>query len=59
MVDIVTLLLENGANVNVPGENNECPLHDAVACNRLDIVQMLVSRGADVNARNSRGLTPK
>lgn len=57
--DIVTLLLEHGANPNIPGGQNETPLHDAVASNRPSIVRILVSHGADVNARNSRGLTPK
>ncbi len=57
--EIVTLLLENGANPNIPGGHNETPLHDAVACNRTNIARLLVSYGADVNARNSRGLTPK
>jgi ankyrin repeat protein len=56
---IVTLLLENGANPNIPGDHNETPLHDAVACYRAAIASLLVSYGADVNARNSRGLTPK
>jgi len=56
---IVTLLLENGANPNIPGGHNETPLHDAVACNRTAIARLLVSYGADVNARNGRGLTPK
>ena len=57
--EIVTLLLENGANPNIPGGHNETPLNDAVACNRTNIARLLVSYGADVNARNSRGLTPK
>lgn len=56
---LVTLLLENGANPNIPGGHNETPLHDAVASKQTTIVRLLVSYGADVNARNSRGLTPK
>lgn len=57
--NIIKLLLANGANPNIPGGQNDTPLHDAVACNRPAIVRLLVSHGADVNARNSRGLTPK
>jgi ankyrin repeat protein len=52
-------LLENGAHVNVPGDENETALHDAVACNKLEIVRLLIAKGADVHARNSRGLTPR
>lgn len=60
---IVVLLLEYLANPNIPapGGQNKTPLHEAVATKhpRPAIVRLLVSHGADVTARDSRGLTPK
>lgn len=41
------------------GETNMTPLHEAVICKNLKIVSLLVSRGADINAINSRGQYPK
>lgn len=56
---IAELLLKGGANPNVPGgQGNETPLHDAVFIGKINMVRLLLSHGADLNARNSRGLTP-
>ena len=53
------LLIDNGALLNVPGgPENDTPLHEAVANNHLPVVELLVSRGADVGARNKQGKTP-
>lgn len=50
--DTVELLLNAGANVNVPAQNNlrVTALHSAAAAGRFDIAQLLIDRGADVNA---------
>ena len=50
-VAIVELLLDHGAFINVPGCDNDTPLHDAVQNYRHDVVSLLVSRGADCNAK--------
>ena len=41
------LLLSNGALVNIPGYANCTPLHDAVLNGHLDIVKLLIAKGAD------------
>jgi ankyrin repeat protein len=50
-LEIITLLLDRGANINlvVPGDEN--PLIQASAEGELEAVKLLVSRGANVNAR--------
>lgn len=58
-VDITELLLKYGAMVNVPGCHNITPLHEAVLNNRLDIVKLLVMYGADAEARDVSGKTPR
>ena len=45
------MLLDHGALINMPGHENETPLHDAINNSRLDCVCMLVSRGADLLSR--------
>jgi ankyrin repeat protein len=49
--DIVTFLLDRGANIDqiVPGDENA--LIGASAEGHLNVVRLLVSRNADVNAR--------
>ena len=57
--DLVHLLLENGANPNVPGgDENATPLHDAAENGSPDVVQLLIQMGADKTARNASGKRP-
>lgn len=54
------VLLDHGASPNLPAaEENLTPLHDAASGGHLDVVRLLVARGADTRARNSQGLTPR
>jgi len=57
----VQLLLQHGANPNIPGGSgqNQTPLHDAAYLNKSSIVELLLTHGADVNARNADGKTPQ
>lgn len=59
-VAFVRLLLANGANPNIPstlevGYNS--PLHTACTRNSIEIAELLIKAGADVNARNQLGQT--
>ena len=49
--EVAKLLLDNGAMINVPGADNDTPLHDAVSNGRIDCVKLLVSRGASHTVR--------
>ena len=55
--EIVRVLLEGGAKVN-ESETGFTPLHAAAFTGSLETVKLLVSRGANVNARNSAKQTP-
>ena len=46
--------MDNGGNVNILTLNNETPLHYAVRLGRKDLVQILVSRGADITIRGKK-----
>ena len=59
---MATILIENGANVNVISNNRLTPLHYGVIMNSVDIVILLLQRGAslslDVKGGHVGKLTP-
>jgi len=46
---IIKLLVEAGAKLDVLDFAHDTPLHKAINCNRLDIIECLINSGADVN----------
>jgi ankyrin repeat protein len=54
-VEVVTLLIDHGANVNDRG-GDKCggvtPLHDACNCGNLATIKVLIQRGANPNAKD-------
>lgn len=58
--DIVEYLIEQGAEIDAPSQNNMRvrPLHSAVANKRVDIVKLLIDHGADVNSTQADDFTP-
>ena len=57
-VEIVRLLLQNGADVNAKSKGGYIPLHYAVIDGRtdiFDILHLLVENGADLEAQSSNG----
>lgn len=57
-IDELTVLLENGANINVPGEHGYRPLHDAVEQGHVEAVRWLLRNGADRSLRSKNNLSP-
>lgn len=56
--DLVTLLLDGGADPNSKAALGETPLHVAVAEDCLEVVKLLLERGADPNAQTLWGKPP-
>ena len=56
--DVVELLLEKGAQVNVCDADGSMPLHIAAAKDHSVVIEKLCHYGADVNARSKGGWTP-
>lgn len=50
------LLLNNNANVNERDIEGKTPLHTVIQKGYLDCAQLLIERGADVNAGDSGSL---
>jgi hypothetical protein len=49
--NIIRLLLDHGANINLESESRETALHLAISCSNEKLVRFLLHHGADVNAR--------
>ena len=54
---VAAALIAHGAELN-PGGCNESPLHAAIAEKQSDVAELLIDKGANVNARNASGRTP-
>lgn len=60
MLDMARLLLEAGARPSVPSVDDRITaLHDAVGHGFVEMVKLLVTKGADRDARDSKGRTPR
>lgn len=57
-MDIVRLLLDNGADIHVQDKFDETPLHSAAEQGHTDIVRLLLDNGADIHAQTESGQTP-
>jgi len=55
--EIVKLLLENGANVNIANSWGVTPLMKASSNGHENIVKLLLENGADVSTKSNKGLT--
>jgi ankyrin repeat protein len=58
-VQAIALLLDLGLDINAVNDNGDTALHLAVTGRGSpDIVRFLISRGANLQAKNKRGQTP-
>lgn len=56
-VEVMELLLNNGAKVNALSPNKTTPLMMATRSGRVEIVELLILHGADVKLKNDLGMT--
>ncbi|POY36035.1 hypothetical protein C3K47_12610 [Solitalea longa] len=58
--DTAKLLIHCGADVNLASDNDfkVAPIHSAVACNSVEITNLLISNNANVNVMQALGATP-
>jgi ankyrin repeat protein len=57
-LETVTTALSLGGDVNATNNAGDTALHSAVAMGYNAVIQFLADHGADVNAKNKRGITP-
>ena len=58
MLEAVTAAIQLGADVNATNQAGDTALHVAAGRGLNTVVQLLADRGAQLNAKNKRGLTP-
>jgi ankyrin repeat protein len=58
VLDAVRTLLDGGADAAHPADSGDTALHAAAMSNLPAVIQVLVERGAPVNAQNKAGQTP-
>ena len=56
-IDIVKILLQGGANPNLPGKDNESAIFKAASWDSEEIVRLLMTSGADINHKNKNGVS--
>lgn len=57
--ELAQVLLAMSAQVEDRGQKNDCtPLMEAASAGHIDIIELLIRHGADVNAQSSTGNTP-
>jgi ankyrin repeat protein len=56
-IEAVKQHLDAGANVNAK-EDGETPLHMAALSGPKEVAELLIAKGADVNAKDEDGVTP-
>jgi len=56
-IEMVQLLLDNGADITLPDENGwwNTPLAEAISRKNIDMVQLLLDNGATINIQNKHG----
>lgn len=57
--EIVKMLIDAGADVNLPDRNLSTPLHIAVFMGHAEEAEILLDAGADVTTLDGRGVMPK
>ena len=58
VLQAVTVALDLGSDINAVNPAGDTTVHIAAAQGYADVVKLLASRGADLNVRNVKGVTP-
>ena len=53
---LVSMLIDNGAEINILNRSNKTPLHEGISFPKC--LRLLLDNGADINIKSNKGLTP-
>ena len=57
-ISMVNLLLDWNPDLNARVDQGRTALHESTFCEKIELFEILVTKGADINAKDSKGLTP-
>lgn len=57
-LELVEVLVENGADINIQDRIGQTPLFNAAYYKRTNVVKFILKHGANINIRDKRGRTP-
>ena len=57
-VSVCQILLQHGADVNIPNKHQQTPLHVASTGKNKEILELLIKRGARTDKKDSKQRTP-
>jgi len=57
-VELIPVLLERGANLNLKNADGQTPLHTASTYGYKENAKLLLDKGADTSIKDNKGMTP-
>lgn len=54
----IEALINNGVDINMTNNLGQTALHYALNLDLIDVPKFFISKGADVNAKDKKGITP-
>jgi ankyrin repeat protein len=57
-IEIASILIRNGANINQLSKLNKIPLHFAAQNGHLDLAKLLITNGSSLNTLDILKMTP-
>lgn len=57
-IEIVKLLIDKGADINIKNDDDRTPLYQASIWDYKEIAEILIDKGADINVKDKNGETP-
>jgi ankyrin repeat protein len=58
-IELITLLLNYGANIEHLNKTHHTPIFNAIHCKDPEVLELLINRGANTKIKDTNNITPK